>query len=149
MRSNGASRPDRCDPGTSAVGPSYSDALEISTHIKMRYYQSLVYRWLDTFPKPPMVPEWPAVMPEPTVAELEEQVEAGIIAIGDADDCARVMKQYEDAGADQVVVSPMTTTMPFDVAVESMRLFGEHVIPQFDTDPEFRSDRMRTAAVVT
>jgi len=129
--------------------PDRREALEISTHIKMRYYQSLVYRWLDTFPKPPVVPDWPAVMPEPTVAELEEQVEAGIIAIGDADDCARVMKQYEDAGADQVVVSPMTTTMPFDVAVESMRLFGEHVIPQFDTDPEFRSDRMRTAAVVT
>jgi len=103
----------------------------------------------EVFPKPPLVPDWPAVMPEPTVAELEEQVEAGIIAIGDPDDCARVMKQYEDAGADQVVVSPMTTTMPFDVAVESMRLFGEHVIPRFDTDPEFRSDRMRTAALVT
>jgi hypothetical protein len=29
-----------------------------------------------------------------------------------------------------------------------MRLFGEHVIPQFDTDPEFRSDRMRAAALV-
>jgi alkanesulfonate monooxygenase SsuD/methylene tetrahydromethanopterin reductase-like flavin-dependent oxidoreductase (luciferase family) len=128
--------------------PDRVEALEISTRVKMRYYQSLVYRWLDTFPKPSMVPDWPAVMPEPTVAELEEQVEAGIIAVGDPDDCARVMKQYEDAGADQVVVSPMTTTMPFDVAVESMRLFGQQVIPQFDTDPEFRSDRMRAAALV-
>jgi len=26
-----------------------------------------------------------------------------------------------------------------------MKLFGEKVIPQFDTDPEFRSDRMRRA----
>jgi len=121
------------------------EAFELNTRIKSRYYQSLVYRWLNTFPKPPMVPDWPAVMPEPTVAELEEQVEAGIIAVGDPDDCARVAKQYADAGADQLVVSPMTTTMPFDTALASMKLFGEKVIPQFDTDPEFRSDRMRRA----
>jgi 2-methylisocitrate lyase-like PEP mutase family enzyme len=74
-------------------------------------------------------------------------VDAGIIAVGNPDDCARVAKAYEDAGADQLVVSPMTTTMPFDTAVESMRLFGETVIPQFDKDPTFRSDRMRLAAL--
>jgi hypothetical protein len=74
-------------------------------------------------------------------------VEMGIIAVGDPDDCAGVMKQYEDAGADQVVVSPMTTTLPYDVTVESCRLFGEKVIPQFDTDPMFRSDRNRQAAL--
>ncbi len=40
----------------------------------------------------------------------------------------------------------MTTTMPYETAVESMRLFGETVIPNFDTDPTFRSDRNRLAA---
>jgi alkanesulfonate monooxygenase SsuD/methylene tetrahydromethanopterin reductase-like flavin-dependent oxidoreductase (luciferase family) len=127
--------------------PDREEAFELNTRIKMRYYQSLVYRWLDTFPKPDAVPEWPEVMPEPTVDELKEQVDMGIIAVGDPDDCANVVKQYEDAGADQLVVSPMTTTMPFDTAVESMRLFGEKVIPQFDTDPTFRSDRMRANPV--
>jgi alkanesulfonate monooxygenase SsuD/methylene tetrahydromethanopterin reductase-like flavin-dependent oxidoreductase (luciferase family) len=126
--------------------PDRQQAIELNTRINMRYYQSLVYRWLDTFPKPAMVPDWPAVMPEPTAEEIAEQVEAGIIAVGDPDDCARVCRQYQSAGADQLVVSPMTTTMPFDVAAESMRLFGETVIPQFDTDPTFRSDRMRAAA---
>jgi alkanesulfonate monooxygenase SsuD/methylene tetrahydromethanopterin reductase-like flavin-dependent oxidoreductase (luciferase family) len=127
--------------------PNRDDALQLNTHISMRYYQSLVFRWLDTFPKPAGVPDWPAVMPEPTLDELREMVEAGIVAVGDPDDCTRVAKAYADAGADQLVVSPMTTTMPFETAVESMRLFGETVIPQFDTDPTFRSDRMREAAL--
>jgi hypothetical protein len=41
----------------------------------------------------------------------------------------------------------MTTTLPYDVTVESCRLFGETVIPKFDTDPTFRSDRNRQAAL--
>jgi alkanesulfonate monooxygenase SsuD/methylene tetrahydromethanopterin reductase-like flavin-dependent oxidoreductase (luciferase family) len=98
---------------------------------------------LDSFPKPEGVPDWPDVMPEPTLAELKEQVDMGIIAVGNPDDCAGVAQQYADAGADQLVVSPMTTTMPFATAVESMRLFGEKVIPRFDTDPKYRSDYMR------
>jgi alkanesulfonate monooxygenase SsuD/methylene tetrahydromethanopterin reductase-like flavin-dependent oxidoreductase (luciferase family) len=127
--------------------PDRNEALRLNLDAKMFYYQSLVYRWLDTFPKPDMVPDWPAVMPEPTLDELKAMVEMGIIAVGDPDDCAGVMKQYQDAGADQVVISPMTTTLPYDVTVESCRLFGETVIPKFDTDPTFRSDRNRQAGL--
>jgi alkanesulfonate monooxygenase SsuD/methylene tetrahydromethanopterin reductase-like flavin-dependent oxidoreductase (luciferase family) len=128
--------------------PDRNEALELNTHIKTRYYQSLVYRWLDTFPRPAMVPPWPEVMPEPTLDELKQQVEAGIIAVGDPEDCAYVAGQYEKAGADQLVVSPMTTTMPYETAVESVRLFGAEVIPRFDRDPAFRSDRMRLGTAV-
>ena len=128
--------------------PDRNEALKLNTHIKARYYQSLVYRWLDTFPRPAMVPPWPDVMPEPTLDELKQQVEAGIIAVGDPEDCAYVAEQYEKAGADQLVVSPMTTTMPYETAVESIRLFGAEVIPRFDHDPTFRSDRMRLGAAV-
>ena len=127
--------------------PDREEAFRLNTDAKMFYYQSLVYRWLDTFPKPDMVPDWPAVMPEPTIDELKAMVDMGIIAVGNPDDCAGVMQQYKDAGADQVVVSPMTTTLPYEVTVESCRLFGEKVIPRFDTDPTFRSDRNRQAAL--
>jgi alkanesulfonate monooxygenase SsuD/methylene tetrahydromethanopterin reductase-like flavin-dependent oxidoreductase (luciferase family) len=127
--------------------PDREAAFELNTRINMRYYQSLVFRWLDTFPKPAGVPDWPAVMPEPTIAEIKEQVEAGTIAVGDPEDCAKVCQQFADAGADQLVMSPMTTTMPFETASASMKLFGEEVIPRFDTDPTFRSDRMRAAGV--
>jgi alkanesulfonate monooxygenase SsuD/methylene tetrahydromethanopterin reductase-like flavin-dependent oxidoreductase (luciferase family) len=127
--------------------PDRREAFELNTRIRSSYYQSLVFHWLDTFPKPPTVPDWPALVPEPTIEEVEALVDAGIIAVGNPDDCAKVVEQYERAGADQLVVSPMTTTMPYEVAVESMRLFGETVIPRFDRDPTFRSDRMRLAGL--
>ena len=127
--------------------PDREEAFELNTRINMRFYQSLVFRWLNTFPKPEGVPDWPAVLPEPTLAEIKEQVEAGVIAVGNPEDRARVCQQYADAGADQLVVSPMTTTMPFDMARDSMKLFGETVLPRFDTEPTFRSDRNREAAL--
>jgi alkanesulfonate monooxygenase SsuD/methylene tetrahydromethanopterin reductase-like flavin-dependent oxidoreductase (luciferase family) len=127
--------------------PDREEAFRLNTNAKMFFYQSLVYRWLDTFPKPDMVPDWPAVMPEPTLDELKAMVDMGMIAVGDENDCTGVMQQYMDAGADQVVISPMTTTLPFDVTLESCRLFGEKVIPKFDTDPMFRSDRNREKLV--
>lgn len=127
--------------------PDREEAFRLNTDARMFYYQSLCYRWLDTFGKPPQVPDWPDVIPEPTVDELKGMVDIGMVAVGDADDCMGVMQKYMDAGADQVVISPMTTTLPFDVTMESCRLFGEKVIPKFDTDPTFRSDRNRAAAI--
>src|SRR3712207_8610655 len=39
--------------------------------------------------------------------------------------------------------SPTTNTLPTDVVVGSMELFGREVIPQFDTDPEHSTTRYR------
>ena len=128
-------------------GAAGDAAREINTRIKMRYYQSLVFKWLDSFPKPEGVPDWPEVMPEPTLDELNEQIEAGIMCVGTPEECAEVTQQYADAGADQLVVSPMTTTMPYETALDTMKLYGEKVIPQFDIDPTFRSDRNREKAL--
>jgi hypothetical protein len=36
--------------------------------------------------------------------------------------------------------------MPWEAARESVRLFGDHVIPRFDTDPEHSTSRYRAAA---
>ena len=122
-------------------------ARELNTRIQMRYYQSLVFKWLDSFPKPEGVPDWPEVMPEPTLDEIAQQIEEGVLCIGTPEECAEVTGMYADAGADQLVVSPMTTTMPYETALESLALYGEKVIPRFDTDPTFRSDRNREKAL--
>ena len=52
-----------------------------------------------------------------------------------------------DVGFDQLTFSPTTNTLPTEVVVASMELFGETVIPQFDTDPVHRTTRFRQAAV--
>src|SRR5437762_2365229 len=50
------------------------------------YHASLVFRSLDTFPRPPGVPEWPRLIPEPDAATLEERIDAGNRPAGDPDE---------------------------------------------------------------
>jgi hypothetical protein len=64
---------------------------------------------------------------------------------GDPDEVASQVKRAVDAGIDQLVFG-MPCDMPWDAAQESVRLFGEHVIPTYDTDPVHSTDRYRDAA---
>ena len=119
------------------------EAFELATRVGMRYYASLVFRWLDNIPRPPGLPVWPEVLPENTAEEVEAAANAGSTCVGDPDDCARLVQSYVDIGCDQLVLSPTTTTMPYETALASVELFGREVIPRFDKDPVHRSTRMR------
>lgn len=120
-------------------------ARDIATRITLGYQNSLVFRYLDTFPKPPGIPAWPALIPEPTVAGLEDAVAKGLLPIGTPDECARAVQTYVDIGADQLTFGMLSTTMPIEVAVEAVETFGAHVIPQFDRDPVHSTTRQREA----
>lgn len=120
-------------------------ARDIATRITLGYQNSLVFRYLDTFPKPPGIPAWPALIPEPTVAGLEDAVAKGLLPIGTPEECARAVQTYADIGADQLTFGMLSTTMPIDVAVEAVETFGAHVIPQFDRDPVHSTTRQREA----
>jgi alkanesulfonate monooxygenase SsuD/methylene tetrahydromethanopterin reductase-like flavin-dependent oxidoreductase (luciferase family) len=125
-----------------------NEAFDLASRIDLQYYQSLVFHWLDNIPKPPGLPEWPEMLPAQTPEEIRAGSEAGRLCIGDPDDCARLCHAYADIGCDQLVLSPLTTTMTYDQAVASTALFGREVIPRFDKDPVHRSTRMREAAKV-
>ncbi len=118
-------------------------ARSIATDITSGYQNSLVFRYLDTFPKPAGLPVWPELVREPTLAGLEAANAAGISCIGDPDDAARAIEAYQAAGADQIVFGMLSTTMPVEVAIEAVETFGRHVIPAFDTDPMHRTARLR------
>ena len=120
-------------------------ARDIATRITLGYQNSLVFRYLDTFPKPPGIPAWPALIPEPTVAGLEDAVAKGLLPIGTPDECARAVQTYVDIGADQLTFGMLSTTMPIEVAVEAVETFGAQVIPQFDRDPVHSTTRQREA----
>ncbi|MDQ6696567.1 MAG: LLM class flavin-dependent oxidoreductase [Actinomycetota bacterium] len=121
-------------------------AFEVASTMGMNYYTSLAFHWLDNIPKPKGLPEWPEKMPEPTPEQVERLSAEGYIAVGDPDDCANAMRQWQDIGADQMTFSPTTNTLPTDVVVASMELFGREVIPQFDKDPVHSTTRYRTEA---
>jgi alkanesulfonate monooxygenase SsuD/methylene tetrahydromethanopterin reductase-like flavin-dependent oxidoreductase (luciferase family) len=120
-------------------------ARQIATDITMSYQHSQVYRYLDTFPKPNWVPDWPATLPEPTVEILQLGVQAGTICIGGPDEVERAVQSYVNIGADQLVFGMLSTTMPIEVAVEAVDTFGRHVLPKFDKDPVHSTTRQREA----
>jgi alkanesulfonate monooxygenase SsuD/methylene tetrahydromethanopterin reductase-like flavin-dependent oxidoreductase (luciferase family) len=55
----------------------------------------------------------------------------GIIIAGDPESCIRGVQLYEDAGVDQVITIMQTETITHDKALQSIEMFGKHVIPAF------------------
>jgi hypothetical protein len=109
------------------------------------YQNSLVFRYLDTFPKPPGLPVWPDLIPEPTPDGLDAQIAKGLVCVGTPDECYRAVKGYADVGADQLTFGMLSSTMPIDIAIEGVETFGRHIIPAFDSDPVHSTTRQREA----
>ena len=57
--------------------------------------------------------------------------ERGIIIAGDPEHCIKGIQLYEDAGVDQVLLIMQTETIPHEKVLQSLELFGKHVIPAF------------------
>jgi alkanesulfonate monooxygenase SsuD/methylene tetrahydromethanopterin reductase-like flavin-dependent oxidoreductase (luciferase family) len=122
-------------------------ARQLACNMASSYHQSLVFRYLDTFPKPPFIPTWPEVLPEPTLEDMETRIAKGLVAVGTPDECLRNVQRYADIGADQLTFGMLSSTMPIDDCVEAIETFGRSVLPQFDDDPVHRTTRHREAAV--
>ena len=67
---------------------------------------------------------------------------------GTPDEVERSIQQYADAGVDQVVFGLLSSTMERELAVETIEIFGKHVLPKFDKDPVHRSTRQREARLI-
>ena len=106
------------------------------------YLSSNVYRYHDTFPHPPQVPYWPELVPDATLDGLDASMVAGAI-IGDPHDALSQVRRWEAAGADQITFGAFNGTQ--EQTLETIRLFGEHIIPKVDTDPVHRTTRLREA----
>jgi len=122
-------------------------ARDITCNMTSGYQQSLVFHYLDTFPKPPFVPDWPALIPDFSPSDLEEAIAAGLTVTGTPEECARTVQGYVDTGADQLCFGQLSTTMPIEVATESIETFGKQVLPEFDKDPVHSTQRQREAYV--
>jgi alkanesulfonate monooxygenase SsuD/methylene tetrahydromethanopterin reductase-like flavin-dependent oxidoreductase (luciferase family) len=107
------------------------------------YLGSNVYRYHDTFPHPPQVPQWPALVPDSTREAIPTMIQAGAV-LGDPDDALEQCRRWESAGADQLVFGLGTATK--EQSLEMIRLMGEHVIPKVDKDDVHHTTRHRSAA---
>ena len=120
-------------------------ARDTAVNMTSRFQNSLVFHYLDTFPQPPGIPQWPDLIPEPTPEELEADIKAGNVCIGTPDEVNKAVKRYADAGADQLVFGMLSTTMPIETAIEATETFGKHIIPEFDKDKVHSTTRQREA----
>jgi len=109
------------------------------------YLQSNVYRYHDTFPHPEWVPQWPELIPDATEEHVRAVVGAPGIVLGDPDQALKACRDWESAGADQLVFGTGCATL--EDTLTMIRLMGEHVIPHLDKDPLHRTTRFRDAAV--
>jgi len=121
-------------------------ARDLGANLGMGYHRSLLLRYLDTFPRPEGVPEWPELLPDPTPDEIDAAIKAGETAYGTPDEVEVAIRRYADAGVDQVVFGLLSSTMDRALASETIETFGKHVLPAFDTDPVHRTTRQREAA---
>jgi alkanesulfonate monooxygenase SsuD/methylene tetrahydromethanopterin reductase-like flavin-dependent oxidoreductase (luciferase family) len=108
--------------------------------------QTLVFHYLDTFPKPPFVPAWPTEIPDPTPEAIEKGFQSGAAIVGTPDDCAAGIQKWVDIGVDQLIMGPSGSTYPHELLARTVTLFGDEVIPRFDTDPEHSTSKYRAAA---
>lgn len=118
----------------------------VRSHLRSRphYLVSNVFRYHDTFPHPEGIPVWPETIPELTLEVLREMVKQEASLIGTPDQAFKACQQWSDAGADQLVLG--IGPAPLEDTLETIRLFGEHIIPKLDTDPIHSTTRYRDAA---
>jgi alkanesulfonate monooxygenase SsuD/methylene tetrahydromethanopterin reductase-like flavin-dependent oxidoreductase (luciferase family) len=111
---------------------------------RVNYMRSQAFRYHDTFPHPPTIPTWPALLPDLTDDDID-RIAGGVGSlIGTPDRVIEQCKRWEASGADQLTLSVGAASL--EDTLETIRLMGEHVIPKIDTDPIHRTTRFREAA---
>ena len=71
------------------------EAIDWVTRSGNGYQQTLLFNYLDTFPKPPWVPEWPKQIPDPTRDQVLAGQEMGASIVGNPEDCAESLRKWE------------------------------------------------------
>jgi alkanesulfonate monooxygenase SsuD/methylene tetrahydromethanopterin reductase-like flavin-dependent oxidoreductase (luciferase family) len=110
------------------------------------YHLSLVFRYLDTFPRPPGIPEWPEIIPGMDAATLDAAIAAGVTAISTPDEVGKAVETFVATGADQLSFGMLSTSMPIELCEEATETFGKHVLKDFDKDPVHLTTKQRLAA---
>ncbi|MFD8979811.1 LLM class flavin-dependent oxidoreductase [Streptomyces sp. NPDC059564] len=130
---------------TAICAETHEKAVEIAVNANMNRFQSLVFRYHDTFPRPEAIPQWPETLPEYNAEIIELLIAEELLICGDPSEVRAQCKRWEQAGADQLSFGLPTGVSPEDT-MTTIKLIGEHVIPHIDTDPVHRTTRFREAS---
>jgi alkanesulfonate monooxygenase SsuD/methylene tetrahydromethanopterin reductase-like flavin-dependent oxidoreductase (luciferase family) len=70
-------------------------------------------------------------IPEKERADIEQMVEDAIVCVGGPETCRQVIQRYCEQGIDQMIVMMQFALTPHELVLDSIRRFGEKVIPYF------------------
>ena len=114
------------------------------------YLVTLVNLYHDTMPKSPDAITWPA--PPVNLREvggeefLDRLIAGGYLLCGTPEEVCEQIEAYQSVGCDQLVFG-LNGGMSHDENLEMIELFGDHVIPEFDKNPEQSTKAMRRSGV--
>jgi alkanesulfonate monooxygenase SsuD/methylene tetrahydromethanopterin reductase-like flavin-dependent oxidoreductase (luciferase family) len=122
-------------------------AREIAMSHGRGYLYSMVCLYHDTMPKKEGMPTWPEP-PFPIRDEelLDQLIASGSILCGTPDEVGEQLEAYQSVGTDQVVFGFPPEGATHEENLEMIELFGNQVIPKFDTDPEHSTTKYRRTA---
>jgi alkanesulfonate monooxygenase SsuD/methylene tetrahydromethanopterin reductase-like flavin-dependent oxidoreductase (luciferase family) len=110
------------------------------------YFLSILFRYLDTFPRPAGIPDWPQIIPAMTAEQLDGAIASGDVAVGTPDEVGKTVERYSSTGADQLSFGMLSTSMSIESCQEAVETFGKHVLKDFDKDPVHSTKKQRLAA---
>jgi alkanesulfonate monooxygenase SsuD/methylene tetrahydromethanopterin reductase-like flavin-dependent oxidoreductase (luciferase family) len=65
-----------------------------------------------------------------SMADLDKRIETGSVMVGDPEDCLKVVKKYESAGIDLVLMLVQVGAVPHEKVMQTIELIGKHVMPK-------------------
>ncbi len=114
------------------------------------YLVTMVNLYHDTMPKSPDAITWPNA-PASTLIEwtdemLDAIIEGGYMLCGNPEEVAEQLQAYQSVGCDQVVFGLPIEGMEHEEVEEMLEVFGDQVIPEYDSDPVHSTDKYRATA---
>ena len=72
------------------------------------------------------------------VAQLDANTlyDRGVIIAGNPESCIKNIRMYDEVGVDQCMFIIQTETIPHERVMESIEMFGKHVLPVFAKERE-------------
>lgn len=123
-------------------------AREIALSAGRGYLNSMVTMYHSTMPKMEGAVTWPE---RPRGLKNEEEldfaIEHGYLMCGTPEQVLEQIAKYQEVGTDQLVFGLPNEGFEHEEVLEMIELFGKHVIPEFDKDPEHRTAKARATAV--
>ena len=125
-------------------------AREIAKTRGRGYLVTMVNLYHDTMPKSPDGVTWPdppaSTLIEWTDEMLDMIIEAGYMLCGNPEEVSEQLQAYQSVGCDQVVFGLPVEGMQHEEVQEMLEIFGDQVIPEFDTDPVHSTTKYRAMA---